>query len=177
MWLVTVQGFYSVVAHRGKPDHVLVRCREEKDLLALRAQAGKFKIRYDDRADYPYRAVLTRARWEHAVAELSREIDYDNFKNAVGARQGYARAGVYHRVWDVLLELQRYRDGRERTVFGMIAGRGRPREDRSWARDVAWRDVDDTLWPDDIDGPRWLGIDDLDPDGDLPLGDTKNTKE
>jgi hypothetical protein len=84
---------------------------------------------------------------------------------------------VYHRVWDVLLELQRYRDGRERTVFGMIAGRGRPREDRSWARDVAWRDVDDTLWPDDIDGPRWLGIDDLDPDGDLPLGDSKTTKE
>jgi hypothetical protein len=36
MWLVTTQGFYSVVAHRGDPDRVLVRARVREDLEALR---------------------------------------------------------------------------------------------------------------------------------------------
>jgi hypothetical protein len=34
-------------------------------------------------------------------------IDYDNFKSAVGERQGVAREDVYHRVWHELLAVQR----------------------------------------------------------------------
>ena len=33
-------------------------------------------------------------------------IDYDNFKNAVGRRQGRGRAAVYHDVWGALYRLQ-----------------------------------------------------------------------
>lgn len=38
MWLITTQGFYSVVAHRTDPDRVLVRCRTQADIEALRVQ-------------------------------------------------------------------------------------------------------------------------------------------
>jgi hypothetical protein len=33
------------------------------------------------------------------------DVTYDNFKNAVAATQGRARAGAYHDVWAALLDL------------------------------------------------------------------------
>lgn len=54
-------------------------------------------------SDYRYRAVAKR---EAALATLVADIDYDNFKNAVGAVQGFDRASVYGDVWGVLYGLQ-----------------------------------------------------------------------
>jgi hypothetical protein len=107
MWLVTTQGFYSAVAHRTSSEHVLVRARTRDDLEALRRQIPDIEPFEDLDADYRHRAVVTRAEWVSAVAQLASEIDYDNFKNAVAARQGSARAGIYGRVWSELLSLQR----------------------------------------------------------------------
>ena len=49
-------------------------------------------------------AKADRARY---VAGCAAGIDYDNFKNAVAARQGAGRARVYSEVWGTLLRLQR----------------------------------------------------------------------
>src|SRR2546430_6376685 len=38
MWLITTQGFYSVVAHRDQPDMLLVRARTSDDTAALKRQ-------------------------------------------------------------------------------------------------------------------------------------------
>jgi hypothetical protein len=107
MWLVTTQGFYSAVAHRASAEHVLVRARTREDIEALRRQIPDIEPFEDLEADYRHRAIVTRAEWVSAVAQLASEIDYDNFKNAVAARQGHERAGIYGRVWGGLLSLQR----------------------------------------------------------------------
>ncbi|WP_054107374.1 hypothetical protein [Novosphingobium sp. AAP83] len=59
-----------------------------------------------DDSDYRYRAVAKRESVMAALAKLTADIDYDNFKNEVASRQGYERAAVYGDVWDVLYGLQ-----------------------------------------------------------------------
>ena len=109
MWLVTTQGFYSVVAHRDDPDTLIVRGRSRDDLEALRKQVPGLEPFEDPAADYRYRAYVSRAEWLAAVAQLTCDVDYDNFKSAVATRQGAARAQIYGSVWADLLALQ---DGR-----------------------------------------------------------------
>src|SRR5436190_22648016 len=107
MWLFTTQGFYSVVAHRRDPDRLLVRARAREDLEALRDQIPDLRIFSDAHADYRWRAVVTRAEWVAAIAQLATEIDYENFKNAVAARHSVERARLYGHVWATLRGLQR----------------------------------------------------------------------
>lgn len=118
MWVVTTQGFYSVVAHRDDPDRVLVRARTREDIEALRGQIPDLEPFEDPDADYRWRAVVERSAWARALAELGEAIDYDNFKSAVGDRQGRERARLYGRIWGELLSLQSFgeadRAGRRR---------------------------------------------------------------
>lgn len=50
---------------------------------------------------------MHRDDWQRAVVQLAERMDYDNFKDAVGAQQGMRREAVYHRVWRELLRLAR----------------------------------------------------------------------
>lgn len=106
MWIFTTDGFLSAVEeergeHRGE---IVVRAREASALTALRATTPKLSptVIYTD-SDYRYRAWLAREDWAHALAELGRQLDYSNFKDAVRRRQG---ASVYeqalHVVWQEL---------------------------------------------------------------------------
>lgn len=105
MWLLTIQGFYSVVAHRENPDVVLVRGRVRADLEALKAQIPGLDVFEDPTADYRWRAEVTRAEWTRAASELAASVDYDNFKNAVARWQGQERHDIYSEVWAVLTRL------------------------------------------------------------------------
>lgn len=106
MRVLTTQGFYSVVAHRDEPDAVIVRARTREDIEALRRQIPDIEPFEDPAADYRHRAVVGRAEWVVAVAQLASEIDYDNFKVAVAERQGSRRASIYGEVWRALRRLQ-----------------------------------------------------------------------
>ena len=106
MWVFTTQGFYSVVADRSDPNQVLIRARAREDLEALEGRIADLEIFEDRRADYRWRAFASRAQWRDALAELAEEIDYPNYKNAVGDRQGHDRASVYERIWSELRSLQ-----------------------------------------------------------------------
>lgn len=107
MWLFTTQGFYSVVAHRDDPDTLIVRARTASDIEALREQIPHIQPFEDATADYRHRACVSRAEWLTAVAQLTAEIDYDNFKSEVARSQGADRSQLYGRVWAELLRLQR----------------------------------------------------------------------
>jgi len=106
MWIFTPHGFYSAVEHREKPDTIIVRARDKQDLEALRPYIPDLLILETMDADYLYRIFVSRSRWASAVSTMAREIDYDNFKDAVKKRQGEDRASVYMRVWTAMLALQ-----------------------------------------------------------------------
>ena len=109
MWFITSIGFFSIVR---KPEDVAsgtltVRARVRGDLEALRKACPELgEIEESPHNDYRFRARGPKATVGAALARLAEEIDYDNFKAAVGARQGCERAEVYHGVWDVLYRLQ-----------------------------------------------------------------------
>ena len=106
MWLVTTRGFYSVVENHDDPEGLLVRARVREDLESLADLIPGLGVEETPERDYRFRAAVTRDAWATAAAELAREIDYPNFKNAVAERQGSSRAHVYSGVWGILLRLQ-----------------------------------------------------------------------
>ena len=58
MWLFASKGFLSIVAHRHKPEYLLVRARKMSHLKALFPNADHY---YDPGADYPHRAEIHRS--------------------------------------------------------------------------------------------------------------------
>ena len=110
MWLITTTGFYSIVQKPwDKEDGTLtVRARARADLETLRARGlpELGEVKEDGDADYRFRAQATKAAVARAFNDQITAIDYDNFKTAVGKRQGAARARIYHDVWDALLPIQ-----------------------------------------------------------------------
>ncbi len=110
MWLVTTTGFYSVVEKPGDrhAGTLTVRARARADLEALRSASlpELGEIEEDGGADYRFRARAPRKAVAGAISRQIEGIDYDNFKSAIGERQGHARADVYHEVWRALFQIQ-----------------------------------------------------------------------
>lgn len=100
MWIILNDAFVSIVAHRDKPDVLLVRARVEGDIE--RALPGA-QVWTDPAADYRYRAEVTREVVAQALADAVRGIDYGNFKDSVEDRQRHA---AYAAVWSDLTALQ-----------------------------------------------------------------------
>ncbi|HOC18733.1 MAG TPA: hypothetical protein PKK95_10715 [Vicinamibacterales bacterium] len=110
MWLVTTFGFYSVVekAWDRERGSLTVRARARKDLETLRQRylPELGAIAEDESADYRFRAQAPREQVVEAFSRAVRDIDYDNFKEAVLQRQGYARERIYHDAWHAFLAIQ-----------------------------------------------------------------------
>jgi len=106
MWVICARGFYSVVENRNRAGELLVRARVREDLEALRDLLPGVDVEETPERDYRFRVSVPHEDWALAVAELAREIDYPNFKDAVAERQGRERAHVYSGVWGTLLALQ-----------------------------------------------------------------------
>jgi hypothetical protein len=125
MWLVTTQGFYSAVAYRGRKRQLLIRARVRDDLVNLDRQLPGVSARITEEypSDYAYRLRVSRKEWKRILAQLTDEVDYDNFKDAVKEKHGKDRANAYMGVWSVLHRLQeprwpRYRESRTTTGLG-----------------------------------------------------------
>lgn len=85
-----------------------MRARVRSDLEALREQylPGLGNITESITNDYRFRAVAPREQVAAAMARMVETLGYANVKGEVTKRQGYARAQLYHDVWDVLYKLQ-----------------------------------------------------------------------
>lgn len=113
MWIMTRYGFFSVVENRENKNAVLIRARAKADLERLCDRYGDtlpgFKaedIDGPDRyADYRWRLWVQRSDWMKALVDLTEDIDYDNFKDAV-KKVDSDRANRYMSVWGVLLRVQ-----------------------------------------------------------------------
>lgn len=134
MWTMTPIGFFSAVAHRTKPNTVLVRARLVEDLDNLRALLAADDhelppVEMTPRADYPCRIIMQDVEWTYAAAKLASLVDYDNFKGAVGRRRGRDYEAPLHSVWSAMRRLEALQAPRERATT-----------QPSWSR--AWWDSD-----------------------------------
>jgi hypothetical protein len=110
MWLVTTFGFYSIVEKSWDRERqtLTVRARAREDLEALRARylPTLGETAEDESADYRFRAQAPREDVTQAFARAIRDIDYDNFQNALAERQGWTRERIYHDAWRAFLAIQ-----------------------------------------------------------------------
>jgi len=112
MWLITTQGFLSVVRNldsNGPDDALLVRGRVRADLerfADFAAQRGaRPAVVETPNADYGFRLTTSRESLVAYLAEQVGALDYPNFKNEV-ARTDPRRAHVCMDVWTALRKLQ-----------------------------------------------------------------------
>ena len=101
MWVFTTKGFFSAVAHSGRPGFMLVRARFAGDLERLLGAHGvEAEVTETPEADYRFRAVVPAAEWARMVAAEASSIDYPNFKAA--AHDGTPRDEAYMGCWSAL---------------------------------------------------------------------------
>ena len=85
-------------------DLLLVRARAEEDLTnlleALELPASRAAA--TPRADYPWRAALSRAEWSRFLEVETERLDYPNFKSRAQRLSGSHRQDVYMTVWSVM---------------------------------------------------------------------------
>lgn len=96
MWVFLNSSFLSIVAHREKPDVLLVRARRKGDIEAVFPEAATWK---DAKADYRYRAEIARASVSEALAREAQQIAYTNFKASL---KDHERHEAYMAVWTVM---------------------------------------------------------------------------
>ena len=106
MWLLTTDGFYSIV-HKPGDEELCVRGRDPGDLDRLRSQyLPTLSETLETRGgDYRYRAWVSREALAEGLAAIARHLEYPNFKNEV-ARRDPGRSHVYGEVWSILGEIQ-----------------------------------------------------------------------
>jgi hypothetical protein len=104
MWIFLNNAFLSIVAHRTKPDTLLVRARVRGDIERVFPRA---KVSRTPDADYLYRAEVARVEVSVAISSAAAGIAYPNFKGSVQDRD---RLATYHDVWDVMWAWQGRRD-------------------------------------------------------------------
>lgn len=108
MWIVTTNGFVSVVEDRADPDLLQVRARVPEDITATIPGAKVFTL---PGSDYRYRARVNRQSVARVVAKAVRDIDYtSHFKDAAIAASppNPERYSAYYGTWTALAEMQDY---------------------------------------------------------------------
>ncbi len=86
MELFTRSGFFSVVQVPKHKNRIQIRARSRAHLVQLRRDhelVSRSVIHELDNADFQFRMVITRWRWEALAAELSRAVDYVNLEAVI----------------------------------------------------------------------------------------------
>lgn len=106
MWIVTKEGFLSIVQDRKNSNMLQVRARDPQD---IKAHFPRAKVIVIDGADYRYRARVNRRKVADTVHAAIMGLTYDShFKDvAIASRPGNAdRYEAYYGVWTALAKLQ-----------------------------------------------------------------------
>lgn len=115
MWLMTTDGFYSVVRDKDGSGNFQVRSRAAKDLENLRARVGLAQpVIMTPAGDYPARLVIGPEELGAVVSALAGTVTYENFKSAIHATPGQGdKDAAYMDVWATM----------RRTEAGFLGGR------------------------------------------------------
>lgn len=106
MWVFLNDAFLSIVAHRDKPDVLLVRARFEGDLQRVFPDHAD-QVQRTPAADYLFRVEVPRDEVALMLALSATAIDAPNFKASI--REPW-RAKVCSDVWNVMWNAQNQRD-------------------------------------------------------------------
>lgn len=111
MWIMTIDGFFSIVQ---KPEDVgqgclTVRARVKADLermlLHIENKPEDVVIEENTGSDYAYRVRVPIMAIGYYMLDRLLELNYSNFKDEVTKQFGFHRAHAYSDVWGALYGL------------------------------------------------------------------------
>lgn len=102
MWIFFPNAMLSIVAHRDKPDTLLVRARFAGDIERVFPCA---QVCRTPSADYLYRAEVPRIEATARLGEALARMTYTNVKGAIPVGDG-RRYSAMHDVWQVMFDAQ-----------------------------------------------------------------------
>lgn len=102
MWIFLPNAMISIVAHRQRPDFLLVRARIKGDIE--RVFPGAIVTR-SPRADYLYRATVHRDRVASTLSQHLVTMTYANVKGAIPVGDSRRRSFM-HATWHVMHSAQ-----------------------------------------------------------------------
>lgn len=102
MWIFFPHAMLSIVAHRDKPDTLLVRARFKGDIERVFPRA---LVKRTPSADYLYRAEVLRREVSEALRDAVGDLHYTNVKGAIPMGDT-RRHGAMHDVWQVMFNAQ-----------------------------------------------------------------------
>jgi|GEM_PF-563507 len=100
MWVFTSKGFISAVAHRDKPEHLMVRARRLEHLQAIFPGT---EIQQIASSDYKYRITVSKDTFAAVMFQEIKRLTYDNFKNSIPDAEYHDACG---QVWRTMHTLQ-----------------------------------------------------------------------
>jgi hypothetical protein len=111
MWIYCDHGFLSIVQSRENPALYIARARSRADLDGLLTylkdrQSKTITLAQQNSSDYQWSVVADAVAISSYVHSRALDIDYPNFKNMIGHRQGEHRLRVYHNIWRNSLALE-----------------------------------------------------------------------
>jgi hypothetical protein len=103
MWIFSKYGFFSVTQHAKRRDNIQVRARTDQDLLDLKAAfpaLDRCPIIETPDADYRWRLIVQRWKWEVVGSALVADIDYGNFKGKIATIPTQRnKCPMLHEIW------------------------------------------------------------------------------
>lgn len=118
MWLVTREGFLSVVEHRDNPNHLLVRGRTRDDLfdlqqwfqdrgaIAMAQDDTLYAIEEDPTADYRWRMKVGRVDFAAYLNQTTMDLHYTTNVKGTLDKGDHFRHDVLMDCWFALHRLQ-----------------------------------------------------------------------
>lgn len=114
MWIFSELGFYSVNLTPSE-DWLQFRARKKSDVENLKREFPKHfagqEVMTLPSADYRYRIETTPAKAALVMCELTKRIQYRNFKSHLEKTDQADKLGILHNLWH---ELHDYQQGQER---------------------------------------------------------------
>lgn len=120
MWIFLNDAFLSIVQHRGRPGHLMVRARVEGDIERVFGE-GVRVITTPAPADYRFRVTLERGEVVAAMERCVQAIDYPDFKSSVAEHD---RHHAYFGAWSSMQRLQSQREAGPDPTPDLFAGDG-----------------------------------------------------
>lgn len=109
MWVVTTNGFLSIVEDRDDYRNLQVRARVAEDITEHFPRAKVFTI---DGADYRYRAIIKRRVVANRLRRyIMDELDYDSHFKDIALRtspKNADRHDAYYDTWTAMSQMQDY---------------------------------------------------------------------
>jgi len=103
MWVYLNNAFLSIVAHRTKPEYLLVRARLRGDIERVFPGASISESAHND---YRFRTEIKRTDAGRVLGAAVEGLRYDNFKHSVAEPD---RHDAYVKAWEAMANLQRRR--------------------------------------------------------------------